>query len=89
MRLLRLELTGADDAPPGTGRSILRLIASAVAVALIFIGFLPVLVDERRRALQDLLATTVVIYEPAPAPPPSTNPNTEDTAPFNQTAPTN
>jgi 16S rRNA C1402 (ribose-2'-O) methylase RsmI len=37
-----------------------------VAVAFLFIGFLPVLVDDRRRALQDFLARTVVIYEEAP-----------------------
>ena len=89
MRLLRLKLTDADGAPPGMGRSIVRLIGGAVAITFIFLGFLPVLVDDRRRALQDLLATTVVTYQPPPAPPPSTNPNTEDTAPFNQTAPTN
>jgi uncharacterized RDD family membrane protein YckC len=34
-----------------------------VAILLLFIGFLPVLVDDRRRALQDLLAGTAVVYD--------------------------
>jgi len=70
MALLRVRLVGTDAEPPGWGRSLLRLAASLVAVALLCIGFLPVLVDDRRRALQDLVAGTVVIYEPAPLPMP-------------------
>ena len=65
MALLRLRLVGTNAEPPGWGRSLVRLVASLVGVALLFIGFLPVLVDDRRRALQDFVAGTVVIYEPA------------------------
>lgn len=63
MAFLRLRLVGINAEPPGWGRSLLRLVGALVAVALLFIGFLPVLVDDRRRALQDFLAHTVVIYE--------------------------
>jgi uncharacterized RDD family membrane protein YckC len=66
MALLRMRLVGIDAEPPGWGRSFVRLVGALVAVAFPFIGFLPVLVDDRRRALQDFLARTVVIYEPAP-----------------------
>ena len=63
MAFLRLRLVGVNAEPPGWGRSLLRLVGALVAVAFLFIGFLPVLVDDRRRALQDFLARTVVIYE--------------------------
>lgn len=66
MALLRMRLVGIDAEPPGWGRSLVRLVGALVAVAFLFIGFLPVLVDDRRRALQDFLARTVVIYEEVP-----------------------
>jgi uncharacterized RDD family membrane protein YckC len=62
MRLLGLRLLGPDGAPPGVGRSALRLVGLGVAIAILFLGFLPALVDDRRRALQDFLARTVVVY---------------------------
>ena len=69
MRLLRLRVLDATGAPPGVWRSILRLAGLAVAIAIAFLGFLPVLFDDRRRALQDFLAGTTVYYdELAPLP---------------------
>jgi uncharacterized RDD family membrane protein YckC len=63
MRLLRLRVIDGAGSAPGLGRSLLRLIGLSVAILLLFIGFLPVLVDDRRRALQDLLADTAVVYD--------------------------
>ncbi|HEY2790445.1 MAG TPA: RDD family protein [Gaiellales bacterium] len=63
MRLMRLRVVDAAGAPPRVGRSVLRLIGAGVAVAFVFLGFLPVLVDGRRRALQDFLADTLVRYD--------------------------
>ena len=40
----------------------------ALAIIPVFAGFLPVLVDGRRRALQDFLARTIVIHVSEPAP---------------------
>jgi uncharacterized RDD family membrane protein YckC len=40
-----------------------RLLGLIVAILLLFTGFLPVLIDDRRRALQDFLAGTVVVYD--------------------------
>jgi uncharacterized RDD family membrane protein YckC len=40
-----------------------RLFGLIVAILLLLTGFLPVLVDDRRRALQDFLAGTVVVYD--------------------------
>ena len=65
MSLLRLRLVDAGGGAPGFGRSLLRLVGALAAVAFVFVGFLPVLVDDRRRALQDFLARTVVIYDTA------------------------
>ena len=50
------------------GRSFVRVIGLALAIIPLFAGFLPVLVDDRRRALQDLLAGTVVVHAAAELP---------------------
>jgi len=64
MRMLRLRVTHAN-APPGLGRSLLRLFGLALAIIPCFAGFLPVLVDNRRRGLADFVAGTVVVYDAA------------------------
>jgi uncharacterized RDD family membrane protein YckC len=63
MRLMHLRVIDGSGSAPGLGRSLLRLVGLALAILLLFTGFLPVLVDDRRRALQDFLAGTVVVYE--------------------------
>jgi uncharacterized RDD family membrane protein YckC len=62
MRLMRLRVLTAAGVPPGFWRSVVRLVGLAVAVVPCFAGFLPVLVDDRRRALPDFVAGTVVVY---------------------------
>ncbi len=62
MRLLGVRVVGPDGSPPGFGRALVRLIGLYLAIIPLFLGFAPALVDERRRALQDLLANTVVVY---------------------------
>ena len=68
MRIMDVHVTTADGAVPGVGRSIVRVIGLALAIIPLFAGFLPVLVDDRRRALQDFLAGTVVLHEETAAP---------------------
>jgi uncharacterized RDD family membrane protein YckC len=69
MRLMRLRLLDAAGNPPGVLRSLVRLAGLGLAIAIAFLGFVPALVDDRRRALQDLLAGTSVFYdEAAPLP---------------------
>ena len=63
MRLMGLRVVDRHGSAPGLGRSLLRLFGLALAILLLLTGFLPVLVDDRRRALQDFLAGTVVIYD--------------------------
>ena len=69
MRLMHLRVIDRTGSAPGFGRSLLRLVGLGLAILLLFTGFLPALVDDRRRALQDFLAGTVVVYdEDAPLP---------------------
>jgi uncharacterized RDD family membrane protein YckC len=63
MRLMHLRVVDRAGSAPGLGRSLLRLVGLALSILLLFTGFLPVLVDNRRRALQDFLAGTVVVYD--------------------------
>ena len=75
MRLMALRVMTAAGVHPGVTRSIVRLVGLGLAIIPLFAGFLPVLFDERRRGLHDLLAGTVVLYagrEPPPAPAPAT-----------------
>jgi uncharacterized RDD family membrane protein YckC len=63
MRLFRVRVHKAEGAVPSVGRSIVRMVGLVVSIALFFVGFVPVLFDERRRGLPDFLAGTVVNYE--------------------------
>ena len=60
MRMMDIRVVAADGAPPGVGRSIVRLIGLGLAIIPFCAGFLPVLVDDRRRGIHDMLAGTVV-----------------------------
>jgi uncharacterized RDD family membrane protein YckC len=69
MRLMRLRVLDAAGNPPSVLRSLVRLAGLGLAIAIAFLGFVPALVDDRRRALQDFLAGTCVYYdEAAPLP---------------------
>jgi uncharacterized RDD family membrane protein YckC len=60
MRGMRLRVTDARGEPPGLGRSLLRFGGLVLAIVPMFAGFLPALVDDRRRALPDYIAGTTV-----------------------------
>jgi uncharacterized RDD family membrane protein YckC len=68
-RLLRIRVVRADGAGTmGFRRSLFRLVCLALAALPLFAGFLPILFDDRRRGLHDMLAGTVVVTaEDAPA----------------------
>ena len=66
MRLMRIRLARLDGRLPGVWRSLVRLAGLFVAILFVFLGFLPMLVDDRRRALQDFVAGTVVLYDGIP-----------------------
>jgi uncharacterized RDD family membrane protein YckC len=60
MRFMHLRVTDRRGAPLGLTRSLLRLFGLFLAIVPCLAGFVPVLVDGRRRALQDFIAGTVV-----------------------------
>jgi uncharacterized RDD family membrane protein YckC len=65
MRMMAVRVVAYDGHPPSVARSIVRLIGLGLAIIPLFLGFVPALVDSRRRALPDLLAGTVVLYADA------------------------
>ena len=62
MRLMHVRVVTRHGAPPSIGRGLVRLAGLILAIIPLFAGFLPVLVDDRRRGLADMLAGTVVLY---------------------------
>jgi uncharacterized RDD family membrane protein YckC len=62
MRLMHLRVGARDGAPPHAARALVRVVGLVLAIVPVFAGFLPVLVDDRRRGLPDFLAGTVVVY---------------------------
>jgi uncharacterized RDD family membrane protein YckC len=69
MRMMGIRVTTYTGEIPGIPRSIVRLIGLVLAIIPFFAGFLPVLVDDRRRGIQDMLAGTVVEHVDDPAGP--------------------
>jgi uncharacterized RDD family membrane protein YckC len=63
MRALGLRVTTYDGDLLGIGKALIRVVGLGLAIVPLFAGFLPVLVDDRRRALQDFMAGTVVVYD--------------------------
>jgi uncharacterized RDD family membrane protein YckC len=63
MALAELRVLTADGRPLGPVRAFVRLVGLVLAIAIVFLGFLPALVTDRRRALQDYLAGTVVVHD--------------------------
>ena len=61
--LVRLGVVGAKGRPIGPGRAFVRLVGLLLSIAIVFLGFLPALFTDRRRALQDFLADTVVVRD--------------------------
>lgn len=67
MRLMRLRVvTGAGEAP-SVSRALVRVVGLILAIIPLGAGFVPALLDRRRRALPDFLAATTVVYDPPPA----------------------
>jgi len=81
-RLMRIRVVPASGTRLPPRRALVRFLGLTLAIIPLFAGLLPILVDDRRRGLQDFLARTVVVDaeedEPAtlprggrPAPPPA------------------
>jgi uncharacterized RDD family membrane protein YckC len=71
MRFLRIRLEAAGELPICTRRAFRRLVGIALSAAALGLGFLAVLVEQRRRGWADRIAGTEVLYAstaPRPAP---------------------
>ena len=69
MRLMALRVLDPTGDHPGIPRSFVRLIGLALCIIPLFAGFLPVLVDDRRRGIHDMLAGTAVEHADDPGGP--------------------
>ena len=64
-RLMRITVRTADDADVlRPRRAAVRFVGLVLAAIPLGAGFVPILFDERRRGLQDMLAGTVVVEAP-------------------------
>ena len=54
----------ADGGPISTGQAILRLVGYWVSGLVLYLGYIWILIDKRRRGWHDLIAGTVVIKAP-------------------------
>jgi uncharacterized RDD family membrane protein YckC len=63
MRLMGLRVLAGSGDPPSVWRALVRFAGLIVAIIPFFAGFVPVLFDDRRRALQDYVAGTSVVAE--------------------------
>jgi uncharacterized RDD family membrane protein YckC len=62
-RALRIRVVAAEGERLRPRRALLRFVGLALAALPLFAGFLMILVDDRRRGLQDRLARTVVVED--------------------------
>lgn len=65
MHLMRVRVIDAHGKRPRLGRAYLRFVVFTLGAVPLFAGHLLVLVLPRRRALHDLVARTLVVYEGA------------------------
>ncbi len=63
MHLMHLHVRDARGRAPSFWRCVVRVVALGVSITIVFLGFVPALFTERRRALPDLVAGTVVVYD--------------------------
>jgi uncharacterized RDD family membrane protein YckC len=68
MRMMHLRVVTYRGGRVHFVRALIRIGGLVLAIIPLFAGFLPVLVDARRRGLQDFLARTVVVHVSEPAP---------------------
>ena len=68
-RLMQIRVIAENGERLKPRRAVLRFGALVLAALPLFAGFLPILVDARRRGVHDMAAHTVVVRAPPTAPP--------------------
>ena len=65
MRMMGIRVVrDLDGGPISTGQAILRLVGYWVSGLVLYLGYIWILIDKRRRGWHDLIAGTVVIKSP-------------------------
>jgi uncharacterized RDD family membrane protein YckC len=67
MSAMGLRVATEDGQRPRARRAFVRYVVAVLTIAPLGIGLIPVLFDERRRAVFDLVARTVVVYDASSA----------------------
>lgn len=57
-------LTSDGRRPPSPMRATVRVLWLGLCIVPLFAGFLPALIDDRRRGLHDIVAGTIVVHAP-------------------------
>jgi uncharacterized RDD family membrane protein YckC len=73
-RVMQIRVTRSDGSRVHGLRAIVRVAATVAAAIPLFAGFVPIVLTERRRGLNDWVADTVVIHAPPPEPVPAVSP---------------
>jgi uncharacterized RDD family membrane protein YckC len=63
MQLMAVRLRDRNGGVPSFGRALVRVVMTWFSIALLFLGYVTVLFDTRRRGVPDLVAGTEVVYE--------------------------
>jgi uncharacterized RDD family membrane protein YckC len=63
MQVMALRLRDKSGRVPSLGRALVRVVLTWFSIAVLFLGYVPILFDARRRAVPDLVAGTEVVYE--------------------------
>ena len=71
MRAMELRVMTYLGLTPRPAQSIVRVLGLGLCIVPLFAGFLPVLFDDRRRGLHDMVAKTVVVHGGPAVEPPS------------------
>ena len=62
---MQFEVQTSDGGPISPRRGLVRCVGLFLAALPLFLGFVPILYDDRRRGFQDRFAGTVVVNAPA------------------------
>jgi uncharacterized RDD family membrane protein YckC len=63
LKFMGLRVVTQDGGPPSGKRALMRMVGYVIATLPLYIGFIWVLVDDRRQGWHDKLARTFVIYD--------------------------
>jgi uncharacterized RDD family membrane protein YckC len=63
MQLMAVRLRDRNGGVPSLGRALVRVIVTWFSIAVLFLGYVPILFDARRRGVPDLVAGTEVVYD--------------------------